>query len=106
MTKRAFDKIAAGLNEAIDIARGDAKPARLHVPAELDVKAIRARTGLSQADFAHQYGFTADQIKAWEQNRARPLGGVRAYLMMIGIDHEAVAGLLKQARQTRAEKAA
>jgi putative transcriptional regulator len=40
MTKKAFDKIAAGLDEAIAIARSEAQPARLHVPAELDVKAI------------------------------------------------------------------
>jgi putative transcriptional regulator len=102
MTKKAFDKIAAGLNEAIAIARGEAKPARLHVPAELDIKAIRTKTGLSQADFAHQFGFTADQIKAWEQGRARPLGGVRAYLMMIDIDHEAVARIFATARQAKA----
>ncbi len=98
MTKKAFDKIAAGLEEAIAVARGEAAPARLHVPADIDVKGIRAKTGLSQADFAHRFGFTSDQIKAWEQGRARPLGGVRAYLMMIGIDHEAVARLFAQAK--------
>jgi putative transcriptional regulator len=98
MSKRAFDKIAAGLNEAIAIAHGDAKPARLYVPHEFDIKAIRAKTGLSQSDFAHQFGFTADQIKAWEQGRARPLGGVRAYLLMIDTDHEAVVRVLSQAQ--------
>ncbi len=102
MTNKAFDKIAAGLNEAIAIARGDAKPARLHVPTEIEVRAVRAKTGLSQADFAHRFGFTADQIKAWEQNRSRPLGGVRAYLMMIDIDHEAVVRLFDRARVKKA----
>ncbi|QXX74479.1 DNA-binding transcriptional regulator [Methylovirgula sp. HY1] len=102
MSKKAFDKIAAGLNEAIGIARGEIKPARLHVPAELDIRAIRAKTGLSQADFAYQFGFTADQIKAWEQGRSRPLGGVRAYLMMIDIDHEAVSRIFEQGRQHKA----
>lgn len=77
MTRKAFDKIAAGLDEAIAVARGDLEPARLHVPAELDLKIIRAKTKLSQNDFAHRFGFTADQIKAWEQGRSRPLGGVR-----------------------------
>ena len=98
MSKRAFDKIAAGLNEAIAVTHGDAKPARLYVPHEFDIKAIRAKTGLSQSDFAHRFGFTADQIKAWEQGRARPLGGVRAYLLMIDTDHEAVMRVLSQAR--------
>jgi hypothetical protein len=43
MGKKAFDKIAAGLNEALTIARGEASPARLYIPAEIDVKAVRAK---------------------------------------------------------------
>ena len=48
MTRKARDKIAAGLREAIAVARGEEKPARLYAPAEIDVKAIRRKTGLSQ----------------------------------------------------------
>jgi hypothetical protein len=36
MSKNAFDKIAEGLGEALAIARGEAVPYRLHVPAEID----------------------------------------------------------------------
>ncbi len=97
MAKKAFDKIASGLNEAIAIARGEEKPARLHVPSELDVKAIRRKAGLSQEDFAREFGFTIEQIRSWEQGRARPLGGVRAYLMMIEADHATVARILRDA---------
>jgi putative transcriptional regulator len=99
MSKKAFDKIAAGLNEAIAIARGEAKPARLHIPAELDIKAIRKKVGLSQETFAYAFGFTVEQIRAWEQGRARPLGGVRAYLMMIDMDHESVSRILDSMRK-------
>jgi putative transcriptional regulator len=67
MTKKARDKIAEGLHEAIAVARGQAEPARLHVPTELDVKAIRAKTGLSQESFAYAFGFTVEQIRSWEQ---------------------------------------
>ena len=102
MTKKARDKIAAGLQEAIAVARGDARPARLHVPAEIDVKAIRAKTGLSQENFAYSFGFTIEQIRTWEQGRSRPLGGVRAYLMMIGADHEGVSRLLNSTRKANA----
>ena len=99
MTKKARDKIAAGLQEAIAVARGDARPARLHVPAELDVKAIRAKTGFSQENFAYSFGFTMEQIRSWEQGRARPLGGVRAYLLMIDSDHEGVAKIIGATRK-------
>ena len=102
MTKKARDKIAAGLQEAIAVARGEAKPARLYVPTELDVKAVRAKTGLSQEKFAYSFGFTLEQIRAWEQGRNRPLGGVRAYLMMIGADHVGVTRLLESTRKSKA----
>jgi putative transcriptional regulator len=102
MTKKAFDKIAAGLKDAIAIARGEAKPARLHVPAEIDVKAIRRKVGLSQEGFAYSFGFTIDQIRAWEQGRSRPLGGLRAYLMLIELDHVSVSRILESTRRKAA----
>ena len=97
MTKRAFDKIAEGLNEAIAVARGEAQPARLHVPAEIDVKAIRKTLRLSQDEFAHEYGFTRNQIRDWEQGRTRPIGALRLYLLMIQHDPASVATMLKEA---------
>ncbi|MGJ0454599.1 MAG: transcriptional regulator [Methylocystis sp.] len=102
MTKRAFNKIAAGLNEAISIVRGDEAPARLHLPTELDVKSISKKTGLSQENFASSFGFTVEQIKSWKQGRSRPLGGVRAYLMMIDLDRKGVARILGAARKEKA----
>jgi putative transcriptional regulator len=102
MAKRAFDQIAEGLREALAIARGQAKPARLHIPPEIDVGAIRARTKLSQEDFATAFGFTINQIRDWEQGRARPLGGVRAYLLIIERDAKRVLELLRNARGRRA----
>ncbi len=102
MAKKTFDKIAEGLNEALLIARGEAKPAKLHVPPELHVKSIRKKTGLSQDSFASTFGFTLEQIKSWEQGRSRPLGGVRAYLMLIDLDHGSVEQILRSAKRTRA----
>lgn len=34
MSKKVFDQIAEGLNEALAVARGEAEPYKLHVPAE------------------------------------------------------------------------
>jgi putative transcriptional regulator len=47
MSERAFDKIREGLEEAITVARGEAKPARFHAPEEIDVRAIRRRLKLT-----------------------------------------------------------
>lgn len=83
MSKKVFDQIAEGLQEALAVARGDTQPYKLHVPAEIDVKAIRSKTGLSQKDFASTFGFGFDQLKQWEQGRSRPVQGLRAYLLLI-----------------------
>ena len=102
MSRKAFDRIAEGLTEALAIARGEAKPARLHIPAEIDVRAIRKRTSLSQDDFATAFGFTINQIRDWEQGRARPLGGVRAYLLIIARDPKRVLELLQKPKGKKA----
>jgi putative transcriptional regulator len=102
MGKKAFDKIAEGLDEALSIMRGEAKPAKLYVPAELDVKAIRARLDLSQDDFAASFGFTVSQVRDWEQGRSSPVGGLRAYLMLIESDPVSVQTMLHAASTKRA----
>jgi putative transcriptional regulator len=94
MSKKAFDKIAAGLNEALEIARGDAKPAKLYVPPEIDIREIRKKLNLSQDHFAAEFGFTINQIRDWEQGRTRPIGGLRAYLMLIDSDPKVISRLL------------
>ena len=106
MSKKAFDKIAAGLNEALEIARGRAKPAKLYVPPEINVRAIRKSLGRSQEDFAADFGFSIAQIRDWEQGRSRPLDALRAYLMIIQRDPQAVLDLLHAGAKRKARKAA
>ena len=101
MSKKAFDKIAEGLTEAVAIARGEAAPAALHVPPEIDVKSIRDRTGLSQEAFASTFGFTVYQVRQWEQGRHRPLDAMRAYLLAINTNHKVIIRLLRDARASR-----
>lgn len=90
-------RLIEAAKEAVAIAREEGAPAHVHVPAELDVKAIRRKIGLSQEDFASSYGFTVNQIRDWEQGRSRPLGGLRAYLMIIAHDPQSVQRLLHEA---------
>jgi putative transcriptional regulator len=104
MSRKAFDKIAEGLTEAIAVARGHAQPYALYVPPEMDVRAIRGKTNMTQDHFASAFGFTVHQIRQWEQARHRPLGANRAYLMVIDQNHEEVLALLG-ASSPRARKA-
>ncbi|MGH7034906.1 MAG: helix-turn-helix domain-containing protein [Stellaceae bacterium] len=52
--------------------------------------AIRKRLGLSQADFAVQFGFKLDAVQNWEQGRRRPEGAARAFLRVIEREPAAV----------------
>ncbi|WP_040325391.1 helix-turn-helix domain-containing protein [Aurantimonas manganoxydans] len=83
MSKEVFNQIAEGLEEALSVTRGESSPYRLYVPSEVDVKAIRSKTGFSQKDFASTFGFGLDQLKQWEQGRSRPVQAHRAYLLLI-----------------------
>jgi len=97
MTKSAFDKIKAGLEDAVAISEGDAKRGTAHIPAEIDVRAIRKALRLKQSEFASRYGFGLARLRDWEQNRSRPDSAARAYLLVIEREHEAVERALHAA---------
>jgi putative transcriptional regulator len=85
--------------EARQIAKGVRDPASKYIPADINVRAIRRKLELSQDDFASRFGFSVNQIRDWEQQRTRPLGGVRAYLMLIDRAPEQVLALLAKLKQ-------
>jgi putative transcriptional regulator len=89
-------RILQGAREALAIARGDLDPStyKVHVPTNVDVAALRRRLKMSQSEFAARYGFTRARIRDWEQGRSKPDGAVRAYLMVIRKEPEAVARAL------------
>ena len=84
MTK-AGKEIMAGINDAIDYMRGDKTKGRAHyiITAEIDVKAVRKKTGLTQERFAQTYGFSLSTLKKWESGIRQPEGPAKAYLMVI-----------------------
>jgi putative transcriptional regulator len=84
--------IIAGLQEGIAHMRGEIKLRTriIEVLDPIDVRAIREKTGMSQADFATRYGFSSRTLQEWEQGRARPDSAVRAYLTVIDREPDAV----------------
>lgn len=92
-----FNRIMEGLGEVVEIAEGRAQPARVYVPEQIDVKAIRASQGLSQSEFAAQYGFTTAAVRDWEQKRRRPEASARVLLTVIAKEPEAVKRALQVA---------
>lgn len=97
MSRPAFEKIKAGLDDAIAYAKGDASRAVAHIPPSIDVRGIRKQLGLKQSEFAERYGFGLARLRDWEQGRSRPDSASRAYLIVIQRDHEAVDRALEVA---------
>ncbi len=92
MTKLG-ERLLKSAKEARAIARGEAEPARSFTPPSIDVAAIRARTGLSQARFAERFGLSPSAIRDWEQRRT-PDPAARTLLMVIDKEPEAVVRAL------------
>jgi putative transcriptional regulator len=85
-------KLIAAAKEGVAIARGEMDPAsyRLHVPAEINVRAMRQKLGMTQEEFAIRYRLTLARVRDWEQGRSAPDGAARAYLTIIEKEPEAV----------------
>ena len=66
----------------------------VEIPEDVDVKAIRSRLGLSQAEFSRRYAVSRRSLQEWEQGRRRPDSAVRAYLTVIERNPKAVAEAL------------
>jgi len=82
---KVAESVRRGLKEAVAYARGkaDVRAYRVHVPGDIDVRAIRTRLGMTQEEFAGRFGFSVNTLRHWEQGRRQPEGPTRAYLLVI-----------------------
>jgi len=84
-----FDRVMRGLAQAkahIEGAAAADPRYRVHqvsIPAEVNVKSIRAKTGLSQPAFAARFGFSLGTLRDWEQDRKQPEKANRLLLTII-----------------------
>jgi putative transcriptional regulator len=92
-------RLIKAAKEGRSIARGEADAATYttFVPPEIDVKAIRARRGLTQEEFSLRYAISLASLRDWEQGRYSPDPTARAYLTIIDRNPEAVEKALTQA---------
>jgi putative transcriptional regulator len=83
MNEALFAELLASVEEMDKIVRGELEPGRVTQIAELPVRTIREKTGLSQRRFAHLIGVSQRTLENWEQNRRRPRGPARALLKIV-----------------------
>ena len=104
--KKTIDDLAAGRTtyvEAPAVADYDGMKAQIMVqnvalhqikPRAVDVKALRARLGVSQEVFAGRYGLDLATVRNWEQGRTKPEGPAAALLQLIERDPDKIVELL------------
>src|ERR1035437_4573124 len=95
--KNVADELVVAMREAAAIAQGEAEPAAVHqfpLPLEVDVRAVRAATGLSRTEFAKRFALDPRALQRSEEGRRRPDRAARAYLTVISRHPEAVVEAL------------
>ena len=95
MKDEGFKGIVAGLEDAIAFVKGDGSRGR--IVAGPDVKAIRARTALSQTKFAAKLRVPVATVRDWEQHRRSPDAPARTLLGMVDADPKAAMKLMERA---------
>lgn len=99
MSSKVAQSIYRGLTQAVAFAKRQARVAdyRVHIPTEIDVKAIREKLALTQIQFAARFGFSVNTLRHWEQGKRQPEGPTRAYLVVIAKTPKSVERALRAA---------
>jgi putative transcriptional regulator len=96
MNDELFQALLTSVQQADAIISGTANPARISTFAEPEVKAVRAKTGLTQEKFAMMVGVSKRTLENWEQGRRHPTGPARALLKILDADPVAAMKALQR----------
>jgi len=88
-------RIIKAAKEARSFARGEITEGFVvHVPDDVDVKALRKKLKCSQSEFSRRFGFAIDAVQDGEQRRRTPDRTARILLTVIAREPEAVTRAL------------
>lgn len=102
MKASVFQELLESVRQAGSIRHGTLRPARVVKFRPADVKAVRAKLGQSQVEFAVMIGVSVGTLRNWEQGRRRPEGPALALLKVATINPLLVARALHGKRKSSA----
>ena len=89
--RNAFSSLRRGLRQAIQHRKGKrVSGLKLHVPPQVDVRAVREQTGLTQEEFAAAFAIGLAALRHWERGDRKPRGTALVLLNVIAKDPQAV----------------
>ncbi len=97
MNKKNFKELLLGIKQAGEIMRGEREPSRVFHYASIEVKKIRGKLKLTQAEFAKMICVSPATLRNWEQGRTYPEGAAVALLRVADANPEAVLNALHAA---------
>ena len=85
-------RMVEGMEQAVAIMRGEAHPStyRVHIPADIDTRAIRAKLKLTQKQFSERFHIPLATLRDWEQGRRVPDAPAKALIQAIREEPAAV----------------
>ena len=99
MKDTAFQELLTSVRQAGRIRRGTLKPSRVTEFLPANVRAVRAKLGTSQAEFALMIGVSVATLRNWEQGRRTPDGPALALLRVAARNPKAVIEALHADRK-------
>ena len=88
----AFGDLMAGMEDVLAFKRGKRRGYAVH--GAPDIKAIRAKTRLTQPKFAEAFHLDVAALRDWEQGRRRPERAAQVLLALIDREPETVRRIL------------
>lgn len=86
----AYESIAQGLQEAIELNQGHKVAARTHRPEPVNVAEIRKNLGMTQMEFASKFCISVATLRHWERGDRIPHGPALALLHVVSKEPQAV----------------
>ena len=95
--KTTFSVKRGGMVERrIERADGKVEHKSVYSAQEWELMGARAKTGLSQAEFAQMIGVSTRTLQGWEQGRKQPSGAARTLLAIASSNPKAVLAVVSK----------
>jgi putative transcriptional regulator len=103
MKKDRFNRLLQSLDEVrthVATGRLAGRISKVEVDAD-DVRTLRARSGMTQAQFAATFGIGLGTLQKWERGERRPSGAAKSLLLVMQADTPTVIKALRAAAQRK-----